>query len=297
MRVNMAVRLMTTRFRIVSILCSILLVIFISAYHCEAAEKKVVAAIEVKDALTVPGQPAAIEVKLNTDGVPGDMRLVGEPLEFVVDGKVAATVTTGADGRASFSYSTKTVGVLPIQVRIGASPRVLPAMGEANFVVWERRNPILAIDMASLIDTVHVDAPIPGAGTQKNPEQKPMSDAAVEIGRLTQFYYKVIYVVPPAGSDGFQASTQARAWLKAHQFPLGYVLVLPAGNEALGTKIDELRASGWNAIKVGIGRTKAFAEVFLQRRMEAVIVPEPPKSEIPRKANVAKEWKEIRKKL
>jgi hypothetical protein len=288
---------MTTRFRIFSILCSILLVICISAYVCEAAEKKIVAAIQVKDTLTVPGQLAAIEAKLNTDGVSGNVGLIGEPLELVVDGKVAATATTGADGRALFSYSTKMVGVLPIQVRVGASPRVLPATGEANFVVWERRNPILAIDMASLIDTVRVDAPIPGTGPQKNPEQKPMPDAAVEIGRLTQFYYKVIYVVPPAGSDGFQASGQARAWLKAHQFPPGYVLVLPAGNEALGTKIDELRTSGWNAIKVGIGRTKAFAEAFLQRRIDAVIVPEPPKSEIPRKANVAKEWKEIRKKL
>jgi hypothetical protein len=293
----MAVRPMTTRFRSISALCSILLVIFVSAYHCEAAEKKIVAAIQVKDALTVPGQPAAIEAKLNTDGVSGNVRLIGEPLELVVDGKVAATATTGADGRASFSYSTKAVGVLPIQVRVGASPRVSPATGEANLAVWERRNPILAIDLASLINTVHRDAPFSGAGRQNNPEQKPMPDAAVEIGRLTQFYYKVIYVVPSVGSDGFQASMQARAWLKAHQFPSGYVLALPPGNEALGTKIDELRASGWNAIKVGIGRTKAFAEVFLQRRMEAVIVPEPPKSEIPRKAKTAKEWKEIRKKL
>jgi hypothetical protein len=288
---------MTTRFRIVSILCSILLVIFLSSYLCEAAEKKIVAAIEVKDALTVPGQPATIEAKLNTDGVSGNVGLIGEPLELVVDGKVAAMATTGSDGRASFTYSTKTVGVLPIQVRVGASPRVLPAMGEANLVAWERRNPILAIDMASLTDTVHVDAPIPGAGPQKNPEQKPMPDAAVEIGRLTQFYYKVIYIVPSVESDGFLASTQARAWLKTYQFPSGYVLVLPPGKEALGAKIDELRASGWNAIKVGIGRTKVFAEAFLQRRIEAVIVPEPPKSEIPRKANVAKAWKEIRKKL
>jgi hypothetical protein len=288
---------MTTRFRIVSIFCSILLVIFLSAYLCEAAEKKIVAAIEVKDALTVPGQPATIEAKLNTDGVSGNVGLIGEPLELVVDGKVAAMATTGSDGRASFTYSTKTVGVLPIQVRVGASPRVLPAMGEANLVVWERRNPILAIDMASLIGTVHVDAPIPGTGPQKNPEQEPMPDAAVEIGRLTQFYYKVIYIVPSVESDGFLASTQARAWLKTYQFPSGYVLVLPPGKEALGAKIDELRASGWNAIKVGIGRTKVFAEAFLQRRIEAVIVPEPPKSEIPRKANVAKAWKEIRKKL
>jgi hypothetical protein len=65
----------------------------------------------------------------------------------------------------------------------------------------------------------------------------------------------------------------------------------------LGAKIDELRASGWNTIKAGIGRSKAFVDAFLQPRIDTVIVPEPPQSEIPRKANVAKEWKEIRKKL
>ncbi len=287
---------MTTRFRSISALSSILLIVFVSARPCDAAEK-IVATIQVKDALTVPGQPATVEAKIDSTGAVRNVGLGGEQLELVVDGKVAATATTGADGRASFTYSTKTVGVLPIQVRVGASTRVLPATGEANLAVWERRNPILAIDMASLIETVHVEVSIPGTGPQKNPEQKPMPDAAAEIGKLTQFYYKVIYIVPSTGSDGFQAGTQVRVWLKAHHFPSGYMLVLPSGNEALGTKIDELRASGWNAIKVGIGRTKAFAEAFLQRRIDAVIVPEPPKSEIPRKANVAKEWKEIRKKL
>ena len=65
--------------------------------------------------------------------------------------------------------------------------------------------------------------------------------------------------------------------------------MLPSGNEALAAKIDELRTSGWNVIKVGIRPTKAFAEAFLQRRIDTVIVPEPAKSEIPRKAKVAKQ--------
>ena len=287
---------MTIRFRIVSVLRSILLVLFVSARLCEAAER-IAATIQVKDALTVPGQPVAIDAQLEANAVSKNVGLGGEALELVVDGKVAATATTGGDGRASFFYSTKAVGVLPIQIQLGASTRILPTTGGANLVVWERRNPILAIEMASLIDEALVQDLIPRIDLQRTPEQKPMPDAAVEIGRLTQFYYKVIYLVPVAGSDGFQASMQARAWLKTHQFPAGYILVLPPGNEALGTKIDELRASGWNAIKVGIGRTKVFAEAFLQRRIDAVIVPEPPKSEIPRKAKTAKEWKEIRKKL
>jgi hypothetical protein len=58
-----------------------------------------------------------------------------------------------------------------------------------------------------------------------------------------------------------------------------------------------LHAAGWTTVKIGIGRTKTFAEAFLQRRLEAVIVPEPKKGAAPRKAKVAKDWKEVRKKL
>jgi hypothetical protein len=46
-----------------------------------------------------------------------------------------------------------------------------------------------------------------------------------------------------------------------------------------------------------VGRTKVFADAFLQRRLDAVMVPEPAKGKAPRKAKVTKEWKEVRKKL
>jgi hypothetical protein len=97
--------------------------------------------------------------------------------------------------------------------------------------------------------------------------------------------------------DSFQAGTEARDWLKRHKFPTGTVLTLPADANALGTKIDELHEAGWRTVKVGIGRSKAFAEAFLQRRLEAIIVPGPMKGDVPRKAKVAKDWKEVRKNL
>jgi hypothetical protein len=61
--------------------------------------------------------------------------------------------------------------------------------------------------------------------------------------------------------------------------------------------LDELKKEGWTAMKNGIGRTTDFAAVLLERRMEPVLVPEPSKREIPRKAKTAKEWKDVRKKL
>lgn len=126
-----------------------------------------------------------------------------------------------------------------------------------------------------------------------------MLDAADELEKLTKFYYRVIYAVTSSAgaSDGFQAGAEAREWLRTHKFPTGYVMVLPSVEQALGTKLDELHNAGWKTIKTGIGRTKAFAQAFLQRRLDVVLVPESVKGEIPRKAKVAKGWKDVRKKL
>jgi hypothetical protein len=94
-----------------------------------------------------------------------------------------------------------------------------------------------------------------------------------------------------------QVSAQARQWLKDQQFPVGHIIVLASSPEALGAKLDEMHAAGWKTLKIGVGRTKAFAEAFLQQRLDAVMVREPAKGEAPRKAKVVKEWKDVRKKM
>jgi hypothetical protein len=267
-----------------------------NAAFLDAAEK-VSATIVVKDALTSPNQPATVEASLVRKGVLTSIGLGGEPLEMVVEGKVIASAMTGGDGRAFFTYIPKTPGQLPFQVRIGNSPRVVPTEGQAHLAVWEKRQPILMVEMASLIDEPALRR-VPPLGIAFESERKAMSEASDELGKLTQFYYRVIYVVIMAGrGDGAQVSSEVRDWLETHKFPHGHVLTISPDAKALGDKIDELRAAGWKTIKIGIGRSTAFAEAFLQRRLEAVMVPEPPKGVIPRKAKVAKDWKEIRKKL
>ncbi|MFN3682235.1 MAG: hypothetical protein ACK4VP_09370, partial [Nitrospira sp.] len=128
-------------------------------------------------------------------------------------------------------------------------------------------------------------------------EWKPMPDAAQELTKLTQFYYRVVYVtwLPSPDADGFRVVHQTRIWLAQHQFPPGYVLVLPSGG-MLGQKLDELREAGWKTLKVGVGRSKEFVAAFLERRLEAIMVPEP-SGEAPPKTRVAKDWKEVRKKI
>ncbi|MGQ0695175.1 MAG: hypothetical protein ACT4OL_06310 [Nitrospiraceae bacterium] len=274
--------------------CSI---VCLSLCPASAGERET-STLSVKDSLTSPKQSATIEARLVAKSLLTSSGLGGEPLDLVVGNKVVTTAMTGGDGKAFLAYTPKAQGVVPVHVRVGSSPRVSAVEAQANLVVWERRTPIVVIELAALIDEPSSPRPLPAIGLTLESERKPMPDAAEELGKLTQFYYRVIYVVAlPAGADGFHAGTQVRGWLKTHRFPTGYVLVLPPGENALGAKIDELHAAGWKTIKTGVGRTKAFAEAFLQRRLAAVIVPEPTNYEAPRKAKIAKEWKEVRKKL
>ncbi len=278
--------------------CSLFIALSVSTSGLLAADKSP-ASLSIKDALTAPREPTTVEAKLVEKRLLNEVGLGGELLELIIDGNVVATSMTGGDGRAFLPYTPKASGMMPIEVRVGSSPRIFPVSAQANLAVWERRNPIVVVELAALMDEQRSPSQLPAVGLTFDGERRPMADAAEELEKLTKFYYRVIYAVPSStpGTDGFQASVGARDWLRTHKFPAGYVLVLPSGKDAVGIKIDELRAGGWKTIKTGIGRTKAFAEAFLQRRLEAVMVPEPSKGEVPRKAKVAKDWKDVRKKL
>jgi hypothetical protein len=264
-----------------------------------SAEEKISGTLTVQDSLTSPNQPATIHATLSKKSLLTEIGLGGEPIELLVAGNVVATAMTGGDGRAVLSYRPKTKGAVPFTVRVGTTPRVAFAEATANLAVWEHRQPIIAVEMAALMENPAGQGPtVPWIG--KDVEgRRPMPDAAAELSKLTQFYYNVLYVVRKDKTDGTsdQVNGQARQWLTDHKFPIGHILVLSSDPEALGAKLDDMHAAGWKTLKIGVGRTKAFAEAFLQRRLDAVMVPEPPKSEAPRKAKVAKTWKDVRKNL
>lgn len=263
-----------------------------------AAEKTSVI-LTVHDSLTAPNQPAVIEVTLTGKSLLTESGLGGEPIELLIAGNVVATAMTGGDGRALLSYTPKAKGVVPFTVRVGTTPRVAVAETGANLSVWERRSPIMAVEMAALMEDDVGQGPTLALPGKKAESARPMPDAANELGKLTQFYYNVLYVATQNKAVGTndQVGAQARQWLKDQKFPVGHIVVLPSNPEAFGAKLDEWHAAGWKMLKVGVGRTKAFAEAFLQRRLDAVMVPEPAKGEAPRKVKVAKEWKEVRKKM
>jgi hypothetical protein len=260
---------------------------------------KVTGTLLVKDALTGLNQSVAIQAKLIQKGLLGDVGLGGEPLELAQNREIVAKAMTGGDGRAVLQFTPKTRGMATLTVRVGESPRVDRAEATSNVAVWERRTPILAVEVAALMEAATASSPVPALPLGEKTERNPMSDAADELSKLTKFYYNVIYIATAEGdhSGGFATNERIRGWLKTHKFPPGHILVLSGGTDALGTQLDELHVAGWKTLKVGIGRSNAFAEAFLQRRLEAVVVPEPAKGDAPRKAKVAKDWKEVRKKL
>lgn len=275
------------------------ILLFWTASTILSAADKISGTLTVHDSLTSPNQPATIEATLTGKGLLAETGLEGEPIQLLVAGNVVATAKTGGDGRAFLSYTPKTKGTVPFTVRVGETSRFAVAEVGANLTVWEHRSPILAVEMASLMEDAVGPGPIVILPGKEAEGRRPMPDAADELGKLTQFYYHVLYVVrqdqDKAGGTADQVNAQAREWLKAQKFPVGHIIVPPSDPKELGTKLDDMHAAGWKSLKIGVGRTKAFAEAFLQRRLDAVMVPEPAKGEAPRKAKVAKTWKDVRK--
>lgn len=240
------------------------------------------ATLSAHDVLVSPNLPAVVEAGLTVERRGKQLPAPGTSLELVQDMRVLATAVTDERGMAALRFVPTRRGSQQLIVRT-LSGSAVTATAAVTVAVWERRTPILTVEAAALRD------PVSG---------EPSPDAAEELRRMTQFYYNVVYVVAEAGDSGrrLAAGSRMRRWLADHGFPVGYVLV-SASPEAFGPKLDELRSAGWTTIKVGVGRTKEFAEVFVQRRLEAVVVPEPAKGEAPRKAKVAKNWKDVRRQL
>lgn len=283
-----------------SVAVTVLLLLPLSPVLEEAdATGKVAGTLSLRDALTAPGRPVMIEARLVRAGILGQTGLGGEQLEFTVEGKKAGTAMTGGDGRALFEYIPRRRGHYAVKVRLPQSQRVESPEASAMVACWEHRRPILLVEFAALTEDRRAPlVPLPPLplelGRQDRPSPAP--DAADELNRLTRFYYNVIYLV--GGGDGeIGEPGEVRAWLQDHRFPVGFSLTLPPGHTHLAPTIEDLRADGWDNLKAGIGRTREFAEVLVAQRMEVVVVPEPDRGELPKKAQVAKNWKEVRTKL
>jgi hypothetical protein len=271
-----------------------LLVSMILVAETTAADRPA-ARVIVQDVLTMPGRPAMLEAHLVRDTLLTQSGIGGESVEFFVDGKKVGTAMTGGDGRALLEYVPRMRGNLAVKVRVADGSRVQSEEATGTLFSWERRRPILWVELASLQEDRKAPLPFPAlppAIVQAIPAQAvPMTDAAEELTRLSEFFFNIIYYVMRVGP--LLDTTEVRHWLHEHRFPSGFVV--SAGSSKLGDKIDELSAQGWDKMKAGVGRTQQFAEALADRRIPTVIVPEPDKGDFPRKTQRAKDWKQVRK--
>lgn len=261
-----------------------------------SAAEKVTATLFIPDALTRPDRSVKLEARLIQEGLIAHAGLGGEQIEFLVGGKKVGTALTGGDGRGFFEYTPRMRGNLSLTVRLVDSPRVVSAEGIGTVFSWERRRPILLVEVASLMEDTKIPilplAPL-SVGKTLPLSLTPARDAAEELKRLTDFYFNLMYVTRHSGTG---ESEELRQWLHKHRFPPGPIVAIQTGEGALTTMIESLRTDGWDNVKAGIGRTREFADVLVAQRLDVVIVPEPDRAQLPKKAQVAKSWKEVRKK-
>lgn len=262
------------------------------------AAEKVSAKLWVADALTMPGRAVRLEARLARTGLLSQQGLGGERVEFHVGGHSIGTAMTGGDGRAFLEHTPRMRGPQQIRVKLAPSPRATSPDATGTLWCWERRRPILLVDLEVVVQPQKSPLPFPSLPLDFGQNRgKAEPDAAEELKRLAEFFYNVIYVSRSGPEDG-AALEEIRTWLRDHRFPSGLAIMVKPGAEALTEKIDEMRAEGWDNLRAGIGRTKEFAEVLLAHRMGAVILPASDKDQdLPRKAKVVKNWKEVRKKL
>ena len=259
---------------LVSVAC--LLGLSTSTMMASAADKTH-GTLRIRDVLAVPGHAVRIEAILGYERLLGQTALGGEPLEFLVEGKIVGTALTGGDGRAFFEYTPPRRGNFELIVRVSDSKRVTNTEAKATIASWERRRPILLVEAAALRQASPTPRRlVPFLPLSIGPESSPevAADAVGELKRLTAYYYNVMYVFWSEEGAGFGQGQQddPREWMRTHEFPAGFSLHVDLGREALNTKIGELEKEGWDNLKVGIGRTEAFATVLVEHRIKAIII-------------------------
>jgi hypothetical protein len=277
---------------------AILAALVLSAWPGWSADKAA-GRLLLRDALTVPGQPARIEARLVREGMLGQAGLGGEPLELLVGGRSAATAMTGGDGRAFFEFTPVMRGTQPITVRLASTRRVASGEATAFLASWERRRPILLVEIEALAEAPAAPAlPIPPLPLLPGDEQpKPLPKAADELTKLTAYFYNVLYLSRTKG-PGAVVEASVRDWLRGQRFPPGLTRALEPGRKALEALLDEMRREGWDNLKTGVGRTREFAEVLAERRLKVVILPASgEEGRLPKKVMTADNWEEVRKKI
>jgi hypothetical protein len=251
--------------------------------------------LSVTDGLTSPGKRIQLQARLTNPEAEGEIGIPDQALEFFVHGRTVGQVNTDAQGWARLDFAPSMRGNLSIVVKVVTQSKAEAIEGKGVLLSWERRRPILLIDLAVVAEELVTEAPPPELYQDPGMilgEAHPA--AAAELGKLAEFYYNLVYL----DLTGRGRLEGIQTWLREHQFPPGMVRVLPQTATALTDLLHDLKAEGWEKVSGGIGRTAGFAEVLVQNRLQTIILPSSDIQErFPRRAIVLNDWSRVRRHL
>lgn len=250
----------------------------------------------VTDALTFPSRPVQLQARLTEHLPEGDQGMPEEPVEFFLQGRALGKATTDSQGWARLEFAPQMRGNLELRVRWATAAKAEVVEGRGVLLSWERRRPILLIDLAVLVEGELDHEPPP-------PELFPdpglilgesHAAAPAELSKLSKFYYNLVYV-DQTGKGRLEA---IQSWLRKQKFPPGMIRILPKTATSLHDLLLALKEEGWENISGGIGQTADFADALVKNRLHAIILPRPDTEEqFPRRAIILNDWSRVRRHL
>jgi hypothetical protein len=245
----------------------------------------------VEDILSKPGKSVQLTAQLLQENQVDLIGVEGEEIAFFVSGQPAGSAVTGGNGKALLEFSTSMRGNHSIKAIHLANKNISNLEGYGNLAAWERRRPVLLIDVRTLLEPQDQKIQLE-LNVKEWPE--PRERAVLELQNIGEFYYNVVYVL--WNQDDFPRD-RLRDWLWIHEFPHGLTRVLQPGASGLEGFIEDLKEKGWDNLEAGIGATPEFAEVLVRNRILAIILPKAEGAKFPRRAKVISHWKYVRKHL
>ena len=278
-------------------LLSVVGMVFLWALTGMGLNLAVAAELYVTDSLTFPSKSVELQARLTEDKDQGEEGLSKEELEFFVQGRSVGRSMTDEEGWARLAFTPRMRGNLQILVKRITPSKVDSIQAKGRLLSWERRRPILLIDLAVVSQTNMANVqPLPeGVPDPGFSLGKPQKEASAELGKLAKFYYNLVYL----DFTGKGELETIQIWLRQHQFPPGRIQILSNGSTALPELLLQLQDEGWENVSGGIGRTVVFAEVLVKNRLQAVIVSNSASSDdgFPRRAIILPDWSRVRRYL
>jgi hypothetical protein len=251
------------------------------------------------DALTFPSRPVQLQARLTEHRPDGDHGMPEELVEFALQGRILGKAITDANGWARLEFAPKMRGNLSLRAKWVTPAKAEVVEGRGVLLSWERRRPMLLIDIAVLVEGELKAEALPAELSDLFPDPglvlgNPSAAAPTELRKLAKFYYNLVYI----DQTGKGRIEMIQSWLRKQEFPPGMIRVLSTTPVALHDLLESLKEEGWKNVSGGIGRTADFAEVLVKNRLKAIMLPLPGKDEkFPRRAILLNDWSRVRRHL